>query len=182
MPVATVLTRASSLNPHDAPTGSVLVFRLGGFSSPRARSPRVSAWAFDMLDLPIGHGFAHGAEEERVEAFYAQYGSVPVLEATAVRDGHGPRPVEPTAGAGRVWAFTAHERPYAQRWDAQGLSLTAWALPIGGWLRQGYACERIRRLEVAQGGSDYLAAVSNEGSAHSHRMRERFGGDELSVE
>ena len=182
MPVATVLMRASSLNPHDSPTGYVLVFQLGGFSSPRARSPRVSAWAFDLLDLPIGHGFAHGSDEERVEAFYAQHGSVPVLAAADTRDGHGPIPVEPTAGAGRVWAFTAHERPYAQRWYARALSLTAWALPIGGWLRQGYACERIRRLEVAQGGSDYLAAVSNEGSAHAHRMRERFGDEEPSVE
>jgi len=177
-----VLTRTSSLNPLDAPTGCVLVFRLGGFSSPRARRPMVEAWAFDLLDLPIGHGFAHGAEEERVEAFYAPHGSAPALAAADARNGDGPRPVEPTAGEGNVWAFTAHERPYAQRWDAQALSLTAWALPLGGWLRQGYACERVRRYAAERGGSDYLAAVSNEGSAHSHRMRERFGGDELPVE
>lgn len=174
---STTLARPRSLNPHDAPTGFVLVFRLGGFATSRARSPMVEAWAFDLLDLPIGHGFAHGADEERVEAFYASHGSAPALAAADTRNGDGPRPVEPTAGEGNVWAFTAHERPYVQRWDAQSLSLTAWALPLGGWLRQGYACERIRRHAVEQGGSDYLAAVSNEGSAHSHRMRERFGGE-----
>lgn len=177
-----VLTRASSLNPLDAPTGFVLVFRLGGFSSPRARRPMVEAWAFDLLDLPIGHGFAHGSDEERVEAFYAPHGSREHDIAVAQREGRGPRPVEPTAGSGNLWSFTAHERPYAQRWDAQALSLTAWALPIGGWLRQGYACERIRRHAAERGGSEYLAAVSNEGSAHSHRMRERFGDEEPPVE
>ena len=182
MSLPAVLTRASSLNPHDAPTGCALVFRLGGFSSPRARSPMVEAWAFDLLALPIGHGFAHGADEERVEAFHARHGSSPALAAADTRDGHGPIPVEPTAGAGHVWAFTGHERPYAQRWDTKALSLTAWALPIGGWLRQGYACERIRRYAAEEGGSDYRVAVSNEGSAHAHRMRERHTDDEPAVE
>jgi hypothetical protein len=173
--------RATSLAPASIPEGHVLVFRLGGFASQRARKPLVEAWSYDLLDLPIGHGFAHGADEERVEAFYARRGSRQVEAAEAVQRGEGPHPVEPHGTPTEasdletwVWAFSGHERPYALRWDALAYARTAWSLPIGGWVRQGLACERIRRVKVARHGSEATAASSNEGSAHSQRMRDRF--------
>jgi hypothetical protein len=173
--------RATSLAPASIPEGHVLVFRLGGFTRPSQRCTLVETWAFDPLELPIGFGFAHGAEEERVEAFYVRLGSRQALIAEAVQRGEGPRPVEPHGTPTEasdletwVWAFSGHERPYALRWDALAYARTAWSLPIGGWVRQGLACERIRRVKVARHGSEATAASSNEGSAHAQKMRDRF--------
>lgn len=176
------LVRARDLHgASDRPADHLLVFRLGGFRNYVARKPMVEFWAFSCDALPVGAGFAMGAAEERVEAFYVPARTRVAWLACMAEDGYGPRAVTPEPllleeGTVEVWEHVGCEKPTSGVCSAGATSLSAHDVPVGGWVWQGMACERIRPIAVRVGSPEHRMAVSNSSGEYAARLRARFAG------